>query len=247
MGDKEYIVYLHINKINRNVYVGITHYTNPEKRWQFGYKNNPHLQSAITKYGWENFNHVILFKGLSKDIACDIERTLIKKYKKNNISYNIANGGEGTQAMSEEIKNKLKQYTEPLSSQYGKKHSPERVMQQRNFALWQWSNASESQRDSMLKGLRKHQFQGGHHHPLYNTHRTKEYKQRISKALSKPVLMLDKNIGDIIREFNSTTEAEKYLNAKGHHISCCCRNKRKTAYGYKWKYKEEGRESCLIS
>ena len=96
MGDKEYIVYLHINKINRNVYVGITHYTNPEKRWQLGYKSNPHLQSAITKYGWETFNHVILFKGLSKDIACDIERTLIKKYKKNNISYNIANGGEGT-------------------------------------------------------------------------------------------------------------------------------------------------------
>lgn len=243
MGDKEYIVYLHINKINRNVYVGITHYTNPEKRWQLGYKSNPHLQSAITKYGWETFNHVILFKGLSKDIACDIERTLIKKYKKNNISYNIANGGEGTQAMSEEIKEKLRQYKGPKASQFGKKHSEDRRNQQSQIMKQLWI----VQREQRLNELLKYGFKAGKLHPLYGKTLDKKVRDKISASLSRPVLMIDKNTNELIREFNSTTEAEKYLNAKGHHISCCCRNKRKTAYGYKWKYKEEGRELCLIS
>jgi len=65
-------------------------------------------------------------------------------------------------------------------------------------------------------------------------------KKRISASLSKPVLMIDKITDEVLKEFNSTTEAEKYLNAKGHHVSCCCNNERKTAYGYKWKYKERG-------
>jgi hypothetical protein len=52
--------------------------------------------------------------------------------------------------------------------------------------------------------------------------------------------MIDKNTNEILKEFNSTTEAETFLNAKGHHVSCCCNHKRKTAYGYKWRYKERG-------
>lgn len=38
MEERKYIVYIHKNKINGKVYVGITHYTNPEKRWNYGYK-----------------------------------------------------------------------------------------------------------------------------------------------------------------------------------------------------------------
>jgi hypothetical protein len=61
---------------------------------------------------------------------------------------------------------------------------------------------------------------------------------KIRISLSKPVLMIDKNTNEILKEFNSTTEAETFLNAKGYHVSCCCNHKRKTAYGYKWRYKE---------
>ena len=64
--------------------------------------------------------------------------------------------------------------------------------------------------------------------------------EKIRISLSKPVLMIDKNTNEILKEFNSTTEAETFLNAKGHHVSCCCNHKRKTAYGYKWRYKERG-------
>ena len=50
--------------------------------------------------------------------------------------------------------------------------------------------------------------------------------------------MLDINTLEILKTFSSITEAERYLNKKGgrRHITEVCRGKRKTAYGYKWKY-----------
>lgn len=52
---------------------------------------------------------------------------------------------------------------------------------------------------------------------------------------SKAVLQLDLD-DNIINRFSSASEAERYLNGKGSHVSCCCLGKRKTAYGYRWKY-----------
>lgn len=60
-------------------------------------------------------------------------------------------------------------------------------------------------------------------------------KTAIIIAVSKPVLQLDSN-DNIINRFSSASEAERHLNGKGSHISCCCLGKRKTAYGYRWKY-----------
>lgn len=239
MEERKYIVYIHKNRINGKVYVGITHYTNPEKRWKFGYKNNPHFQAAINKYGWDNFEHIILFKNIQKELACREEQLLIKRYKKKGICYNITNGGEGSKAMSKEIIEKLKEYKGPLASQYGKKHSPERIEQQRKIAYNMWNSLSDKEREDRLRGVRKHQFKSGKEHPNYGKPMSKENRNIMIKALSKPVLMIDKDTNEILKEFNSTTEAEAFLNAKGKHVSCCCNNKRKTAYGYKWKYKEE--------
>ena len=135
MEDKTYIVYLHVNPKNKKVYVGITNH---------GYTKCKKFYNAIIKYGWNNFNHIVL---------C-----------------NITDGEEDI-----------------IPSMLGKHHT------------------EEIKRKSVIK--------------------------RFSKAVFQ--LDLDDNI---INRFSSASEAERHLNGKDGHISCCCLGKRKTAYGYKWEY-----------
>ena len=105
-----YIVYQHKNKINGKIYIGITS-QEPELRWGVNgsnYKSSPHFYSAIQKYGWDNFEHNILFKNLSKEEACLKEQELIKYYNSMNREhgYNSTSGGE-TFVMNKETKQKL--------------------------------------------------------------------------------------------------------------------------------------------
>ena len=65
MNNKNYCVYQHTNKINGKIYIGIT-CQKPEKRWGSQgrkYEECPYFWKAIQKYGWENFEHKILFDG----------------------------------------------------------------------------------------------------------------------------------------------------------------------------------------
>ena len=49
--------------------------------------------------------------------------------------------------------------------------------------------------------------------------------------------MLDKNSEEILKIFPSVAEAYVFLNKQySGHIAAVCTNKRKTAYGYKWRY-----------
>jgi predicted GIY-YIG superfamily endonuclease len=63
-----YSVYIHINKSNNKKYIGITS-QKPEKRWGNGknYKKNTYIRRAIDKYGWDNFEHIILKTNLSSE------------------------------------------------------------------------------------------------------------------------------------------------------------------------------------
>lgn len=109
-----YRVYVHINKTNGKRYVGITSKPKPEHRWRYngeGYKENPHFYSAIQKYGWGGFDHVILFEGLTIDEANQKEIELIRLWKTQDpeFGYNMTSGGEGTPDYhpSEETRKKL--------------------------------------------------------------------------------------------------------------------------------------------
>jgi hypothetical protein len=92
-------VYEHISPSNK-VYVGITS-RNPLKRWKGGSgyvrKDNhqPLFANAIIKYGWDNIVHRIVASELTFKEASDMEKFLIRKYKSEERSYNITDGGEG--------------------------------------------------------------------------------------------------------------------------------------------------------
>ena len=97
MDIKSYTVYMHVSPNNKK-YIGITS-TNVKKRWGsngINYKNNDHFYRAISKYGWNNFQHIILFENLDYQQAKIKEIELIEKYNTFNFEfgYNKSLGGE---------------------------------------------------------------------------------------------------------------------------------------------------------
>ena len=82
--EHNWCVYCHTNKINGKKYIGIT-CKEPHKRWSNGngYKGQK-FYNAITKYGWDNFEHEILFNELTLEEANKKEIELIKKYNTTN-------------------------------------------------------------------------------------------------------------------------------------------------------------------
>lgn len=62
-------------------------------------------------------------------------------------------------------------------------------------------------------------------------------KKRINGKCSKVVLQFDLN-DNFIKEYQSAHQVERELGFANSNIIKCCNGKRKTAYNYKWKYKE---------
>ena len=107
-----YCVYCHINKINGKRYIGLTGEENPADRWGangINYKQCPCFYNAIQKYGWNNFEHIILQNNLTAEEAIELERKYIQLY--NTMSpngYNLTSGGELKKVISEETRKKLR-------------------------------------------------------------------------------------------------------------------------------------------
>lgn len=58
------------------------------------YTNCKYFWDAIQKYGWSNFEHILIVNGLTKDVAAVIEAELIVKYRTINPDYGY-NGSAG--------------------------------------------------------------------------------------------------------------------------------------------------------
>ena len=92
-----YTVYCHENKKNGKLYFGITK-TSVRRRWSKGkgYKDQHLFGRAIEKYGWDGFEHIILFTGLTEYEAKQMEMDLIREFHTQDPSkgYNITDGGD---------------------------------------------------------------------------------------------------------------------------------------------------------
>ena len=64
-----YTVYKHTSPSGK-CYIGIT-CMSPKRRWRRGkgYKDNIYFSNAINKYGWDNFEHLILEENLTSNEA----------------------------------------------------------------------------------------------------------------------------------------------------------------------------------
>ena len=102
-----WLIYCHINKINNKRYIGLTKFTkNPDARWRSGsgYSAKHHriFAAAIKKYGWDNFEHIILESDLpSLKIANEREKYWIAYYHSyigdpECHGYNATIGGDGS-------------------------------------------------------------------------------------------------------------------------------------------------------
>lgn len=112
--NNSYCVYVHIMPDGKRYY-GMTS-QKPKKRWGKngrGYKKkNINFFNDILFYGWDNIEHIIVAKGLSKDEAEWLEEELIRANKTydSEYGYNIRVGLKWTD------------YNSPM---YGKKHTDE--------------------------------------------------------------------------------------------------------------------------
>lgn len=210
-----YKVYIH-KFPNGKAYIGITR-QEPKIRWGGGngYVRNEYMYRAIKKYGWENIEHIILFEGISEADACEIEKSLIKKYRTNEkeFGYNIESGGQCSN-LAESTKQKLRE------AHIGKSVSEEtreKMRASRNRFLSENTEEYKKTMENMMLAVEK-----------------------AAELKRKPVIQYDLD-GNFLAVWNSTREAERVLGIYHSHIAKCCNKvpKYNTAGGYRWEYADK--------
>lgn len=238
-----YTVYMHISPSGKR-YIGITCKKKPEYRWNDGkgYKGNEHFYRAIKKYGWDNFQHIIIAKGLSEDEAKWLEIELIREWDTTNRSkgYNITKGGEGTKGWvpSDETRRKISEANKGKNNYwYGKHHSEETKKKM--------SKASKGKSKSEEHKKKLSEANKGQKHTQERRKKIREACSGKNNPNSKSVICLTTNA-----IFYTSKEGAEYYNCTRSHIISCCKGNRKSCGklpdGTKlvWMYLEEFLNKC---
>lgn len=206
----KWCVYMHKSP-NGKIYIGQTN--NIKSRWRkSAYDQCTHFYNAICKYGWENFQHKVLFDNLTFEDANLIEIDLIFYFKKQGISLNITDGGQGSSGRKHSEISKMK-ISERLKGKPG------------------WNKGILMREESKIKLSES----------LTGRHLSEEHKQKIKNNWNggkKPIKVqqLDEN-NCVLNTFDSIADAERYLGQRvGHsHIPDVLKGLRQRACGFKWK------------
>lgn len=260
---KKWLVYRHTSPSGK-VYIGITHHTDPNRRWQNGkgYNNCPIFHKAILKYGWENIKHEVLFKDLTEKRAKDLEIALVRHYKKLGISYNATDGGDGHLGYvpSQETRDKIKK------AHLGKKMTAEQLEKVRQRAKERVgiprneetkrklheANKGKKPSAQTIAALKLYNKQ----HPL-SKERLQEMHEASKRAGYKNQIdVLNKNReqigekhrkgvvqfsldGKYLHEYEGTKFASAATGIDSSSIVKCCKGKAFKAGEYLWLYKTE--------
>lgn len=229
-------IYLMTNKLNGKAYIGQSR--NMKKRWQsHGYPSNLKpgrvLSRAISKYGLENFEFVVLEE-------CPINN--LNEREMHYISllkpiYNMTTGGRGV------VGNELSDYTKKLLSEKGRQ---------------QWERMSDAKKKEALRNLcgprKGHEVSCDTRDKIrtalkeyYRNNSTSDLqKQRSSEANkemvrgkqrgNKRVASVDVMTGKVVMAFDAIKIAAASVNIHPANITHVLKGQQKTAGGYGWKY-----------
>lgn len=237
-------IYLRTNRINGKKYVGqVTTKRFKARQAEWKCLKQPYagnvINNARKKYGIDAFDFEIL-KECKDDELNQWEMHYIKELNtKVPYGYNMTDGGNSVCSHSEETRKKISDAHKGIKfSEEHKRHISESKKGIKHTAE---QNKKHSER---MKG-EKNPFWGKQH-----TEETKrkiseakkgkkqpiDVVRRISEKLSKSVIQIDIVTNRTIAVYKSMAEAVKSTGCYKPNIIECCKKRRNTAGGYKWKY-----------
>ena len=250
---KSYLYTLNCPFTNEIKYVGVS--IQPKKRF------NTHLSKArqstsTRKRAWikrllnQNLKPVLnIISEHNRDEIHEVEKSFILECKNEGIElYNLTSGGEIKKEVSQSTKDKLrqanlgkKQTIETIQKRVEKLKGQKRTREVRK----KMSENQKGNNNSMIKsGVDFSKQIEAMKKANIGKKRNKSVGKKIADKLSKPIVQLDLN-GNFIKEWASIIDVQRELGFKNGDISSVCRGAvrkgyiRKTAYGFKWKYKKD--------
>ena len=219
-----YCVYKHVNRINNKQYIGLTR-QNPIDRWKTngtGYKYScPHFWNAIKKYGWDNFDHIIVADGLTRDEACSLEMALIRENNTQNseFGYNTLEGGTAPR-IPDEVR--MKMSASAIGNKNGLGHPCSEEKKRKISEAQKGKKLTEDHKRKLSEAKR-----GKHHSPP-----SEATRKKISNSHSKRKVYCQEK--DTVYE--SVHECARVLKLWASLVSKCCMGKLKTTGGYHLEY-----------
>lgn len=239
-------VYKHTSPSGK-VYIGIA--KDVKHRWRgdgSGYKGSTRIWYAIQKYGWDNFEHEIVAKGLTRQEASEMEISLIKKYNSTDpaYGYNLTSGGyNGTLSPESRAKLSASLMGHPVSDKVkailAESHKIPLICLETKevFASSQdVANKMGLCRTSVLKAAKgKQDTCGGYHFAVLSDYE----KGRIKKFVPAPAIYTRVRCVTTGEEFDNICDASRKTGISRRGISYACNGTHKTCGGMRWEFVRE--------
>lgn len=211
-------IYKAVNKITRQVYIGLT-FNGTKKRQKdhlckAGKKVGGEFQNAISTYGSDMFEWEEIDTGITPNELAEKEKQYIIKYNAQNEGYNTDRGGG--------IRKNIYQYDLKtgviLSTFYSLTEAAE--------------NVGVDKRTISKACLGEIKNCGGYY---WSYNLLENYKAE--EDLRKKIVDQFSIQGEFVRSYKSVSEAAKKTGINSSSIAKCCRGEYKVAGGFKWEYK----------
>jgi group I intron endonuclease len=186
---------------------------------------NPILQSLYNKYGLDNIKFEIVKDNINEDILTIIEDIWIGANK------SLRNDNPKGMNLKNAFRIKCSEETK------------QRIRESKKGIITSWNKGipmPQAQKDllSKVKKAKCHKMPNEIKLKLSLATKGRPKSEEWKKKISIPIIQYNLN-NEFIKEWDSAKSIGEFFNVDSTTFIRCCKKKQKTAYGYKWQYKDE--------